>query len=101
MSSPRSRKRREVELHDVQPMEQIFAEIAGGDGLHDVAVGRGDEPDIDPQFLRAADAGERAVFEKAQQLGLQRLAHVGDFIEKNRAAIGFLDAPQFLFRTRR
>ncbi len=78
-------------------MKQIFAELFGGNGLHDVAVGRGDEADIDAQFLRAADAREAAVFQKPQQLGLKRLAHVGDFIEKNRAAIGFLDATEFLF----
>jgi hypothetical protein len=66
----------------------------------DVAVGGGDEPDVDAQFLRAADARERAVLQKAQQLGLQRLAHVGDFIEKNRAAVGFLDAAGLCFMRR-
>ena len=50
------------------------------------------------KFLRAADARERAVFQKPQQLGLQRLAHVGDFVEKNRAAIGFFNAAGFLFQ---
>ncbi len=88
---------RQVDLHDVQPVEQILAELAAGNGLREVAVGRGDETDVDAQFLRAADAGERAVFEKAQQLGLERLAHVGDFVEENRAAVGFLDAAGLLF----
>ena len=64
----------------------------------DVAVGGGDEADVDAQFLRAADAREGAVLQKPQQLGLQRLAHVGDFIEKNRAAVGFLDAAGLLFQ---
>ena len=81
-----------MDLHDVQPVKQILAELAAGDGLREVAVRRGDEPDVDAQFLRAADARERAVFEKAEQLGLKRLAHVGDFVEENRAAVGFLDA---------
>ena len=45
----------------------------------------------------AADAGERAVLQKPQQFGLERLAHVADFVQKNRAAIGFLDAAGFLF----
>ncbi len=49
--------RRQMKLHDVQTMEQIFAELVGGDGQDNIPVGRGDEPDIDVQFLRAADAG--------------------------------------------
>ena len=36
-------------------------------------------------------------FEKPQELGLKRLAHVRDFIEKNRAAIGFFNATGLLF----
>ena len=91
-------QRRQAELHDVQPVKQIFAELVRGDGLGDVAVGRGDETHVDAQFLRAADAREGAVLQKPQQLGLKRLAHVGDFVEKNRAAVGLLHASGFLFQ---
>ena len=48
-------------------------------------------------FLRAADAGEAAVFEKPQQLGLERPAHVRDFIEEDGSAIGFFDPSGLLF----
>ncbi len=47
-------------------MKQILAKLFCGDGLHDVAVGRGDEADVDAKLLRAADAREAAVFEKPQ-----------------------------------
>ena len=67
----------------------------------DVAVGGGDQADIDPQFLRAADAREGAVLQKPQQLGLQRPAHVRDFVQEDRAAVGFLDAAGLLLRARR
>ena len=77
-------------------MKQIFAELAAGDGLREVAIRRGDEPDVDAQLLRATDARERAVLQKPEQLGLKRLAHVGDFIKENRAAVGLLDASGFL-----
>src|SRR5208283_4273783 len=89
---------RQLDLHDVQPVKQILAELAAADGLREVAVRRGNEADIDAQLLRAADARERAVLQKAKQLGLKRLAHVGDFVEKNRAAVGFLDSSRLLFQ---
>ena len=54
------------------------------------------KPDVDAQFLRAADARERAVLQKPQQLGLQRPAHVGDLVQENRAAVGLLHAPGLL-----
>ena len=83
-------------MHHVEAMEQIFAEIPLANGVHDVTIGRGDEPDVDAQFLRAADARERPIFEEAQELGLERTAHIRDFIQKNRAAISFFDQPGFL-----
>src|SRR5262249_40861584 len=79
-------------------MEQVFAEFVLANGLNDVAVGCGEEADIDGQFLSAADASEAAVFEEAKQLGLERFAHVCDFIEKNGAAVGFFDTAGFLFQ---
>ena len=39
-------QRRQLDLHDVQPVKQILAELAAGNGLREVAVCRGDEPDI-------------------------------------------------------
>src|SRR5208282_5411597 len=72
--------------------------MAGGDGLRDVAVGRSDETNVDTKFLRAANAREGAIFKKPEQLGLEWLAHVGDFVEKNRATIGFFNATGFLFQ---
>ena len=101
MSSPRSRNGGRRNCTTLSRWNRSSRNWSVGDGLDDVAVGGGDEPDVDAQFLRAADAGERAVLQKAQQLGLQRAAHVGDLIEENRAAVGFLDAARLLLAARR
>jgi hypothetical protein len=96
MSPPRSRNGRRTELDDVEAVEKVFAEIVLADGFDDVAVGGGDEADIHVQFIIAADAGEGAVFQEAEQFGLERAAHVADFVEENGAVVGFLDAAEFL-----
>ena len=88
---------RRAELHDVQAVEQILAELVLADGSNDVAIGRGDEPHVDPQLGVAPHAGEGAVFQKPQQLGLERAAHVANLVQKNGAAVRLLDAARFLF----
>ena len=47
-------------------------------------------------LLVAADAGEGAVFEEAEQFGLEGAAHVADFVQEDGAAVGFFDAAEFL-----
>ena len=96
-SSPRSRSGGRLNCTTFSRWNKSSRNSPAAMDLHDVAVGGGDEADVDAQFLRAADARERAVLQKPQQLGLKRLAHVGDFVEKNRAAVGLLDAAGFLF----
>src|SRR3984957_5219329 len=63
-------ERRQRELHHVETMEKVLAKIVFLDGGDDVAVRGSDEADVHAQFLRAADAGERAVFEETQELRL-------------------------------
>ena len=41
---------------------------------------------------RAAEALELALLEHAQQLGLDGRRHLADFVEKQHAAVGLLDA---------
>ena len=64
------------------------------DLLLEVAVGRGDHPDIDADVGGAAHALEALLLEEAQQLGLQRRRHLADFVEEDRPAVGgFEQAP--------
>ena len=61
------------------------------DRFVEVAVGGGDDADIDLDRLGAADAVDLALLDGAQQLGLQADVHLADFVEQQRAAVGFLE----------
>ena len=98
MSSPRSRSGGRRNWTTLRRWNRSSRNWSSADGLDDVAVGGGDEAHVDPQFLRAAHAGEAAVLEEAQQLGLERPAHVADFVQEDGAAVGFLDAAGFLLQ---
>src|SRR5262249_1105402 len=49
------------------------------------------------QFLGAADAGEGAIFKEAEELRLQRAAHIRNFIEENSAAVRLFNEARLLF----
>ena len=55
------------------------------------AVGGGEHPDIDLHGGRAADPIDHPLLQRAQQFRLQADIHLGDFVEQQRAAIGFLE----------
>ena len=59
-----------AQIDHVQPIEQILAERAVLDRFGQVAVGGGDDADIDLDRLGAADAIDLAFLDGAQQLGL-------------------------------
>ena len=63
------------------------------DQLLEVAVRRGDDPHVDPDRLRAADALELLLLEHAQELRLQVERQVADLVQEERAAVGQLEAP--------
>jgi hypothetical protein len=54
-------------------------------------MGGGDDADIGLDRRAAADRGELAFLQDAQQTGLRLLRHVADFVEKQRAAIGLFE----------
>ena len=91
ISSRRSRSGGRLMRDDVQPEEEVFAELPVGDGLLEVAVGRGDDPHVDANVVLAAEPRELAVLQHLQQLGLQREAHVADLVEEHRAVVGELE----------
>ena len=84
-------QRRQGQRDDVEPVEQILAEGAGLDRRVEVAIGRGDQPEVDAHRPRAADPLELALLQRAQQLRLQVERQLADLVEKQRAAVGELE----------
>src|SRR5207244_9956604 len=65
-------KRREMDRDHVQAIEEVLAEHPVSDGLRDLAVRRGDQPHVDLDVARVADAADLALLDRAQELDLYR-----------------------------
>ena len=87
-------QRRQRHRDDVQAIQQIVAEPAVAHRRLEVAVARRHEPHRDVDLLRAADAEEAAMLERARQLGLQLRAQHADFVDEQRAVRRELDQPR-------
>ena len=62
------------------------------DRVAQVLVGRGDDAHVGLDRRAAADRGVFALLQHAQQAGLRLHRHVADLVEKQRAALGLLEA---------
>ena len=89
-------QRRHLDRDDVEPVEQVLAELALLHHLAQVAVGRGDDAHVHAQRAGAAEPLELVLLEHAQDLRLRARAHVADFVEEQRAAVGLLEAADAL-----
>ena len=89
-------QRRQVQAHDIEPVEQVFAELFGGDFFFEIFVGGGDDPDVGADGLIAADAGEGAVLQHAEEFALDGQRHVADFVEEEGAAVALFEAADAL-----
>ena len=84
-------QRRDVD-HDLgQAVIQVFTKPAFADLGFQVLVGGADHPHIDRNLLAPTDALDLALLQEAQQLGLQGMRQIADFIEHQGAAVGGLD----------
>src|SRR5439155_14903932 len=83
---------RQLNRDDFETKEKILTKLAGGAGGLQIVVGGRQQPHIHLDRLVAADAKDFLVLQDAQQLRLKRDGHVADFIEKERAAVGVLEA---------
>ncbi len=81
-------QRGQVDGDHVETIEEIFAEAPVAHRLAQVHVGGGDDAHVHLNLLDAAQMHEAPVLQNAQDLGLRVHAHGGDFIEKERAAVG-------------
>ena len=87
-------QRWEVDGDGVDAKEEVEAKCAGFDLLAEVSVGYRDEPGGDGAGLVAAHAGEGAVLEYLEELGLDREIEAADLIEEEGSEVGLFDASE-------
>ena len=93
MSWPALAQRRQADLEGVDAEEQVLAELVVLDHLAQVAVGGAEDAHVDAERLGLADAADLARLQEAQQLDLDVLVQLADFVEEQRAAVGDLEEP--------
>src|SRR6185312_3200910 len=81
-------QRGNVDRDNVQAEIQILAKLLLLDAGFEIAVGGGDDADIDLDGAIAAHAFQLALLQDAQQFGLHVGRDFADFIEQNRATVG-------------
>ena len=85
------RQRRQDDLDNVQPVEEVAAKTSGSDLRTKIAIGRRDDGDIDALELQRADALDFSIFERAQQLRLDGERELADFVEEEGSALSGLE----------
>ena len=82
------RERRHANLNRAQAVEKVFAKPPGQNFRPDVAIGCGDQPDLDVANLWRAHALNLPVLNNAQQFDLHGWRHFADFVQEHRSPIG-------------
>ena len=85
-------QRRHLQLDHVEAIVKILAEALFLDQLLEMLIGRGNDARIDFDRLRTADALERPLLQKAQQLRLHHRRQIANLVEQDRAALGRFEA---------
>ena len=81
----------QADRHHGQAIVEVFAKATGGHLAAQVTVGGGDHPHVQVQRTPTTHSLHLAFLQHAQQLGLQRQGHLGDFIQQQGAALGLLE----------
>ena len=74
--------------HDVHTIVEIFAKAALRDLLGKVLVGSGNQPNINPKLFITTYAANLLFLQDPQNLGLEPLRKIGDFVEEQSRCIG-------------
>jgi hypothetical protein len=82
---------RQAKDRDGEAVEEILAEAAGSHLGHQVAVGRGDHPDVDLARVRLADALDLPFLKDPQELDLGGEGELAELVEEEGAAVGRLE----------
>src|SRR5208283_4230992 len=84
-------ERRKLDADDLETVVEVLAELAGGDGVGEVAVGGRDQADVDLDRLVGAHPDNLAALQGAEKLDLGAQGDVADLVEEKRAAVGVLE----------
>ncbi len=85
-------QRRDDEMNDVETVEQVFAELPLADPLAEVAVGRGDDADVQlDRGVVGADFLQLAGLEEPEQHALHPQGHLADLVQEDRAAVAHFE----------
>jgi len=80
-------KRRKRNREDIQAVVQVFAKFTVVNHLPEIAVGGGDDTDVDARRACATDRFEFAFLKNAEQFGLKVQRHIADLIDEKRSTI--------------
>lgn len=80
-----------VEGEDAEAIPEVGAECAIADFFLEVAIGGGDDADVDFPFFVVANAAECLFLEESEEEALCGEGKVSDFVEEEGAAMGFFD----------
>ena len=89
-------QRRNLNGKNVEAIVEVAAKFAVGDEAREVAIGGGDDADVDGLGAIAAEAFEFLLLQDAQEFWLELERDVADFVEEKSAAIGEFEAADFL-----
>ena len=84
-------QRRNAQGEDGEAVVEVLAKAPGGDFRGQVAVGGGEDAHVEGNRFAAAEALDFLFLQHAQELGLQRERHLGDFVEQQRAVLRLLE----------
>src|ERR1035438_3470547 len=85
-------ERRHVYVEYVEPVEEIGAEMTLGNGLARIVIGCRQHTHVHILLGTGAEAAEFALFDDTEELGLGPRRHFADFVQKQRAPVGQLEA---------
>ena len=89
----RSRQRRHLQLDDVQPVEEVFAEAACADGLaQQVGVGGATTRTFTRRVVLLPRRSNSPVCSTRSSLAWPASEQIADLVEEQRAAVGGLEA---------
>ena len=85
-------QRRHVDVEDVEAVVEIVAQLAAGDGLFGILVGRGEDADVDRGLGLLPRRRSLRSSRTRSSLAWVATRHLADLVEQERAAVGQLEA---------